>query len=181
MSFPNYGEWVKQEDRNRYLLDLFKKNMNINTSIMNYVYVVGGSGRDLMISSVLNRNTFDNYAHNPPDISAVALGSDEVTVCFVVLHMFGKNGNDITMYADIDAKNIEGDPHIFSNFYIHFLNAQTMEETHYIAEEYIICRIKEMMNKVKKIKKNWNHEKYIDTLVKFKTELTADEIRTLSE
>jgi len=74
MSFYNYGEWVKQEDINKYLLDLFKKNLNINTSIMNYVYVEGGNGRDLMISSVLNKNTFDNYAHNPPDVSAVALG-----------------------------------------------------------------------------------------------------------
>ncbi len=181
MSFYNYGEWVKQEDINKYLLDLFKKNLNINTSIMNYVYVEGGNGRDLMISSVLNKNTFDNYARNPPDVSAVALGSDEVTVCFVVLHMFGKNNNDITMYTDMDVKNIEGDPHAFDKFYIHFLNAQTTEETHYIAEEYIIGRIKEMIEKVKKIKKYWDHEKYIDTLVRFKNELTADEIRTLSE
>jgi len=177
--FKDYKEkWSDSEHMVDHMVELYKRNRGLNLVALSYMY--GDGSNDFVINVIMNSRSFQKYSKIPPEVSGAGMQGTKSIICFIVVHMFGQEGEELTLVGDMDAKNMEPEPHLFDNMYIRFFDAEAREEKTYIAEHNITFMMKRMLKVVREDKRIWTRENYLDDVVLFRTAMTNEEIRRLT-
>ena len=177
--FKDYKEkWSDSEHLMEHMKELFHRNRGLNLVALSYMY--GDGSNDFVVNVIMNDSSYQKYSKIPPEVSGTGIEGQQSIVCFIVVHMFSQEGEELTLIGDMDVKNMKPEPHLFDKLYIRFVNVETDEDTAYVGDSHITYMVKKMLKELRNDKRTWTRESYMNDVVLLRTELTSEEIRQLT-